>query len=59
MLTQAEYAKKNAVPSIPLEWNFLYTGKYLHFELKISGTGGDCLLGGVTAQVKGVGTRNF
>jgi hypothetical protein len=59
LLTQAAYAKKNAVPNISLEWNFLYTGKYLHFELKISGTGGDCLLGGINGQIKGIGTRNF
>jgi hypothetical protein len=59
LLTQAAYAKKNAVPNISLEWNFLNTGKYLHFELKISGTGGDCLLGGINGQIKGIGTRNF
>jgi hypothetical protein len=58
-LTLAEYEKKNAVPNTPLEWNFLYTGKYLYFELKISGTGGDTLLGGVNGQVKTIETRNF
>ena len=58
-MTQKQYEKSNSVPNTPLEWNFLYTGRYLYFELKISGTGGDTLLGGASAQVKGVGMRNY
>jgi hypothetical protein len=58
-LTQRDYEKKNAVPSTPLEWNFMYAGRFVYFELKITGTGGDALFGGVSAQVKGIGMRNF
>jgi hypothetical protein len=58
-LSQSDYAKNNAVPNIGLEWNFQYSGKYVYFELKISGTGGDTLLGGVNAQVRAIPMRNF
>jgi hypothetical protein len=46
-------------PSADLQWNFLFTGKFLHLRLQINGTGGDCLLSGIQADVSGGVARNY
>ena len=57
--TQQQFANKNAVPSVPLDWNFLYKGRYVFIEISISGTGGDSLLSGIVAGAGSEMTKNY
>lgn len=52
-LTPQQIASGNFVADNELRWDFLYKAKFLYLELSISGTGGDCRLSGIVANVDG------
>lgn len=57
--TAAQHQSAQSAPAQPIEWNFYYTGRNLFLELKIAGTGGDCILSGVIADAKASPTHNY
>ena len=52
-LTPQQIASGNFVADNELRWDFLFKAKFLYLELSISGTGGDCRLSGIVANVDG------
>lgn len=57
--TAAQHLSQKTVPAQPLEWRFQHSGAVLYFELKIAGTGGDCTLSGVVADLHATPKRNY
>ena len=57
--TAAQHTTAKTAPSQSIEWSFRDFGRFIHIELKIAGTGGDCYLSGVVADLKAEPTRNY
>lgn len=57
--TAAQHTAAKTVPAQDISWRFHRVGKVVHLELKITGTGGDCVLSGVVASAKATPARNF
>jgi hypothetical protein len=57
--TAAQHTAAKTAPSQPIEWSFREFGRFVFIELKIAGTGGDCYLSGVVADLKAEPTRNY
>ena len=57
--TAAEHTTARTVPAQDISWRFERTGKVVYLELKIVGTGGDCVLSGAVASAKASPARNF
>lgn len=50
-LTAAQYASRNITPSDDLTWNMFLEARFIYIELSIAGTGGECSLSGIMANV--------
>ena len=57
--TAAQHTTARTVPSQDISWRFHREGKAVYLELKITGTGGDCVLSGAVASAKATPARNF
>ena len=57
--TAAEHTTAHTQPSQDISWRFFYQGKNVCVELKIAGTGGDCILSGSTVLARSTPARNF
>lgn len=50
--TAEQHRKDDTQPSLPAYWNFLYRGRVIHVEWKLSGVGGDALFSGFIDDLK-------
>lgn len=57
--TEAQHKAKNTQPVDYASWNIWREGRYLHVELKMSGTGGDATFSSVVADAKLTEATNY
>lgn len=57
--TAAQHLQKGSVPSQVLEWKFWRVARNIFIELRIDGTGGDCVLSGVQVDAVSSVIRNY
>lgn len=49
--TVEQHLKRGTMPSDTVEWQFFHKGKFLYFELRIDGTGGDATFSRITSDI--------
>lgn len=57
--TSVQHLQKGSVPSQVLEWRFWRMARNLFLELRIEGTGGDCVLSGIQVDGSSSPVRNY